>query len=49
MPFGDCGLPIGRLHSGAEHFYNTLNYDHRVDFYRAMLEFLATDCGPEGL
>jgi dipeptidyl aminopeptidase/acylaminoacyl peptidase len=34
---------------GADHFYNTLNYDHRLDFYRAMLEFLATDCGPEGL
>ncbi len=34
---------------GADHFTDTLFYDHQLKFYRAMIDFLANDCGPEGL
>ena len=34
---------------GADHFSNTLYYGHRLDFFKAMTEFLANDCGPDGL
>ena len=33
----------------AAHFYSTLNYRHREDFYGAMLRFFKEDCGPDGL
>lgn len=33
----------------AGHFSNTLRHNHQVDFYGAMLDFLANDCGPGGL
>lgn len=33
----------------AAHFFSTLNYQHREDFYTAMLRFLKEDCGPDGL
>jgi len=34
---------------GAGHFYNTLRHNHQVEFFGAMLDFLANDCGPGGL
>ena len=34
---------------GAAHFYNTLFYDHNIEFFGAMIDFLANDCGPDGL
>ena len=34
---------------GAGHFYNTLGHNHQVEFFGAMLDFLANDCGPGGL
>ncbi|MDE0452505.1 MAG: prolyl oligopeptidase family serine peptidase [Gammaproteobacteria bacterium] len=34
---------------GADHFYNTLFYDHKITFYNAMIDYLENDCGPEGL
>ena len=34
---------------GADHFSNTLFFDHQLDFYEAMIDFLANDCGPGGL
>lgn len=34
---------------GADHFYNTLMYNHQEDFYTKMLDFLENDCGPGGL
>ena len=34
---------------GAGHFTNTLRHNHQVEFFTAMLDFLANDCGPEGL
>lgn len=34
---------------GADHFYNTLNFKHRKQFYSAMLDYLQDDCGPDGL
>lgn len=34
---------------GADHFSNTLTYDHQLEFYTKMLDFLANDCGPGGL
>ena len=33
----------------ADHFSNTLRFDHRLEFYTAMMDFLANDCGPDGL
>ena len=34
---------------GADHFSNTLFYDHQMQFFTAMTDFLANDCGPGGL
>jgi len=34
---------------GADHFYNTLMYEHQEAFFTKMLDFLANDCGPGGL
>ena len=34
---------------GADHFSNTLFYDHQLQFFTALLDFLANDCGPGGL
>ncbi|TMM47181.1 alpha/beta hydrolase family protein [Qipengyuania marisflavi] len=34
---------------GADHFSNTLNYEHQETFYTKMLDFLKNDCGPGGL
>ena len=35
--------------SGAGHFYNTLRENHQAEFFTAMIDFLANDCGPGGL
>ena len=34
---------------GADHFSNTLFYNHQFEFFTAMTDFLAKDCGPGGL
>ncbi len=34
---------------GADHFYNTLFYDHQLKLYTSMLDYLQNDCGPGGL
>ena len=34
---------------GADHFSNTLTYDHKSDFYTKLVNYLKNDCGPEGL
>ena len=34
---------------GADHFYNTLFFDHQQKLYTEMLDFLENDCGPGGL
>lgn len=34
---------------GADHFFNTLFYDHFMEFYPALINYLETDCGPGGL
>ena len=34
---------------GANHFSNTLMYEHQQQLYTKMLDFLANDCGPGGL
>lgn len=34
---------------GADHFSNTLFYDHQILLYESMIDFLKTDCGPGGL
>lgn len=33
----------------ADHFSNTLFYNHKMDAYPAMMDFLKKDCGPGGL
>lgn len=33
----------------ADHFFNTLMYNHQQQFYTKMLDYLANDCGPGGL
>jgi len=33
----------------ADHFSDTLFYDHKIKFYPAMLDYLKNDCGPGGL
>ncbi|HNP64461.1 MAG TPA: prolyl oligopeptidase family serine peptidase [Woeseiaceae bacterium] len=30
---------------GADHFYNTLYFDHQLKLYESMIDFLANDCG----
>jgi len=34
---------------GADHFLNTLTYDHKSDFYTKLIDYLDNDCGPGGL
>ena len=34
---------------GADHFSNTLFYDHKITFYNALIDYLENDCGPGGL
>ena len=34
---------------GADHFSNTLFYRHQITLYESMIDFLANDCGPDGL
>jgi len=34
---------------GADHFANTLTYQHKLDFYTKLISYLKTDCGPNGL
>ncbi|WP_043319975.1 S9 family peptidase [Microbulbifer sp. HZ11] len=34
---------------GADHFSNTLFYDHQKTLYESMISYLASDCGPDGL
>lgn len=34
---------------GADHFSNTLFYDHKLKLYTSIIDFLANDCGPNGL
>jgi len=34
---------------GAEHFSNTLFYHHQLELYTTITEFLANDCGPNGI
>ena len=30
---------------GADHFYNTLFYEHQIELYEEMIAFLENDCG----
>lgn len=34
---------------GADHFYNTLMYEHQEKLYTSLLDYLQNDCGPDGL
>ncbi|MFK8011193.1 MAG: alpha/beta hydrolase family protein [Marinicellaceae bacterium] len=34
---------------GADHFSNTLFYNHKIKLYEAMTDYLKNKCGPEGL
>jgi hypothetical protein len=34
---------------GADHFSNTLFYNHQIDLYESMTDYLQNDCGPDGL
>jgi hypothetical protein len=34
---------------GADHFSNTLFFEHQIKLYESMIDFLANDCGPNGL
>jgi dipeptidyl aminopeptidase/acylaminoacyl peptidase len=34
---------------GADHFSNTLFYKHQIELYTSIIDFLKTDCGPNGL
>ena len=34
---------------GADHFSNTLFFDHQVTLFTSMIDFLENDCGPDGL
>lgn len=44
------GIPFEELVlEGADHFYNTLFYNHQEQLYTTMLRFLKQDCGPGGL
>lgn len=37
------------LLEGADHFSNTLFYDHKIKLYNSIINFLHDDCGPGGL
>ena len=46
----DLGKPHRYLElEGADHWIDTLFYDHQLKFYTTLLDFLANDCGPGGL
>ena len=34
---------------GADHFYDTLFYEHQIKLYESIIDFLKNDCGPGGL
>ncbi len=34
---------------GADHFFNTLFYEHQIELYTEISNFLSNDCGPGGL
>jgi dipeptidyl aminopeptidase/acylaminoacyl peptidase len=34
---------------GADHFSNTLFYNHQIELYTSMIDYLKNDCGPGGL
>ena len=34
---------------GADHFYNTLFFEHQLELYESLIRFLKNDCGPGGL
>ena len=34
---------------GADHFYDTLYFEHQIKLYESIIEFLENDCGPGGL
>lgn len=34
---------------GADHFSNTLFFDHQIELYTSMIDYLKNDCGPGGL
>ena len=34
---------------GADHFANTLFYNHKITFYKELIDYLKNDCGPGGL
>lgn len=34
---------------GADHFSNTLFYDHQIKLYESLIGYLKNDCGPDGL
>lgn len=34
---------------GADHFYNTLFYNHQITLFESMIGYLRNDCGPGGL
>jgi dipeptidyl aminopeptidase/acylaminoacyl peptidase len=44
------GIPYEYLElDGADHFYNTLFYRHKIEFFTKMIDFFKNDCGPGGL
>ena len=34
---------------GADHFYDTLYYEHQIELYTSMIDFLQNDCGTMSL
>ncbi len=34
---------------GADHFYDTLYFEHQLELYENLIEYLDNDCGPNGL
>ncbi|MEX1265289.1 MAG: prolyl oligopeptidase family serine peptidase, partial [Woeseia sp.] len=34
---------------GADHFYDTLFFEHQLTLYESMIDYLKNDCGPGGL
>ncbi len=44
------GIPYQYLElEGADHFYDTLYYRHKIKFFTKMIDFFKNDCGPGGL
>ena len=42
-------MPAFEAFKGADHFYNTLFYEHQIELYTSMIDYLKNDCGPGGL